>query len=281
MTLRHLFTRLLLVSCMLGAVGCSSSTSQRSAASDPVSAILPFADIQTGEITFEGDRNDSSRAIARVTTSIPAICAIVWGTDSSFGRFNNSLSMNGTGIEQHDVVLPNIQPGATYTYVLEGVAADGTLYRSEVGTFRIKPDTTPSTTPPPPLGANVAPKATVVSVSSEFSSVFSADNAIDDDLTTEWATKDDGDSASITIELDSDTAITGVEFVTRSMADGTATTSMYTISIDGAETLGPFTAGTVAAPRPIPVAAHARQLTFQVVQTTGGNVGAVEIRVFA
>ena len=95
--------------------------------------------------------------------------------------------------------------------------------------------------------------------------MFAARNAIDDDLTTEWATTDDGNSASITLDLGSDTAITGVEFVTRSMADGTATTSMYTVTIDGAEPLGPFPAGTVAAPQPVPVTAHGRQLIFEVV----------------
>ena len=39
------------------------------------------------------------------------ICAIVWGEDDSFGRFNNSQSMNGTGIVDHDVVLPEVEPG--------------------------------------------------------------------------------------------------------------------------------------------------------------------------
>ncbi|MEO5842322.1 MAG: hypothetical protein ABIU08_26495 [Acidimicrobiales bacterium] len=45
--------------------------------------------------------------------------------------------MNGTGIVQHDVSLPDIEAGVTYTYVFQGTTADGTLYRSDIGTFHI------------------------------------------------------------------------------------------------------------------------------------------------
>jgi len=258
--------------------GCASDAPASSITS---SDIRPFTDIQASAITFEADRTDPSRAVFHVTTSIPVICAIVWGTDATYGRFNNSLSMNGTGITQHDVVLPDVEPATTYTYVLEGVGPDGALYRSEVGTFRIDPSTVATTASTPSLGTNVAPKGSVAAVSSEYSSSFAATNAIDDDPATEWATKGDGDSASITLDLGADTAITGVEFVTRSMADGTATASMYTVSIDGAAPLGPFTTGTLASPEQIPLTARGRQFRFDVVRTTGGNVGAVEIRVFA
>ena len=47
--------------------------------------------------TFEADPADPRRSMFRVTTTEPMICAIVWGEDESFGRFNNSLAMNGTG----------------------------------------------------------------------------------------------------------------------------------------------------------------------------------------
>src|SRR5687768_9879149 len=100
-------------------------------------SVRPFDDVRASEMVFELDPSDPSRGIFHVTTTEPMICAIVWGIDGSFGRFNNSLSMNGTGIEQHDVSLPDVEPGVTYAYIVQGTTADGTLYRSERGTFRL------------------------------------------------------------------------------------------------------------------------------------------------
>ena len=43
--------------------------------------------------------------------------------------------MNGTGITDHDVYLPDAIAGRTYYYVVQGTTADGTLYRSDLATF--------------------------------------------------------------------------------------------------------------------------------------------------
>jgi hypothetical protein len=232
-------------------------------------------------LVFELDPSDPSRGIFHVTTTEPMICAIVWGIDGSFGRFNNSLSMNGTGIEQHDVSLPDVQPGVTYTYIVQGTTADGTLYRSERGTFRLEATATRPAATVPALGRNVATKATVTKVSSEFSTAFAGTKAIDGDPSTEWATRGDGNNGSITLDLTAVTDITGVEFVTRSMADGSAITSTYIVSVDGGAELGPFPAGTLAVPRPAAFTARGRIVRFDIKTSTGGNVGAVEIRVFS
>ena len=92
--------------------------------------VRPFEEIQASEVVFEADPLDPSRGIFRVDTTEEAICAIVWGETEDFGRFNNSLTMNGTGIIEHDVVLPDLEQGREYVYVLQGTTADGTLYRS-------------------------------------------------------------------------------------------------------------------------------------------------------
>ncbi len=127
----------------LGLAACLSGAA--SAATDPPPTVpvdaavaRPFAEVQASAFSFETDPSDPSRAIFRVTTTEPMICAIVWGDDDTFGRFNNSLSMNGTGITQHDVVLPDVEAGVTYQYVVEGTTADGTWYRSDVGTFSVE-----------------------------------------------------------------------------------------------------------------------------------------------
>ncbi len=252
---------------------CGASTSSKSS-----TTVKPFSEVQASRLGFERDPSDPSRGIFRVTTTEPMICAIVWGTTESFGRFNNSLSMNGTGIEQHDVRLPNVKPGVAYRYVVEGTTADGTLYRSKTGTFSIP--AAPTTQPAVDHGPNLARDATVVDVSSEFSNAFAATKALDGDPSTEWATRGDGDQGFITIDLGSSRPIGGVEFLTRSMADGSAITDTFTVTVDGGSPAGPFPAGTVARPRFAALDATGQRLRFDVATSTGGNVGAVEIRVF-
>ncbi len=253
--------------------GCGSSDP----ATSPTS-VQPFSKVQASKIAFERDPSDPSRGIFHVTTTEPMICAIVWGTTDSFGRFNNSLSMNGTGIERHDVRLPDVEPGVAYRYVVQGTTADGTLYRSKVGTFSIDP--AKASTPAADHGPNLASDATVVDVSSEFSKTFAASNALDGDASTEWATRGDGDQGFITIDLGAGRQIGGVEFLTRSMADGSAITDTFTVSVDGGAPAGPFPAGTIAQPRFAPFDATGQRLRFEIAKSSGGNVGAVEIRVF-
>jgi hypothetical protein len=64
------------------------------------------------------------------------------------------------------------------------------------------------------------------------------------------------------------------------MVDGSAITDTFTVSVDGGAPLGPFPAGTVSRPRFTAIDATGRQLRFDVATSSGGNVGAVEIRVF-
>lgn len=239
-------------------------------------------------LTAGGDNAEAALGVVRkggraayptgVTTSEPMVCVIVWGEDDSFGRFNNSLSMDGTGIEQHDVVLPDVQPGVEYRFVVQGSTADGTLYRSEVGSFRIERSTTPAATVD--RGKNLAQGATVVEVSSEFAADFVGALAVDGDTSTEWATRGDGDAGFITVDLGSSDELGGVEFVTRSMADGSARTETFTVTVDGGAPLGPFPAATVADPGFAEIDLTGRLVRFAVHTSTGGNVGDVEIGIF-
>jgi hypothetical protein len=255
-----------------------SGAGARAGASDDPVEVHPFAEVQASELTFEADPTDPSRGIFHVTTTEPMICAIVWGQDDTFGRLNNSLSMNGTGIVQHDVVLPDVEPGVEYVYVVQGTTADGTLYRSPVGSFRIEPTASPASTAD--RDDDLARAATVVDVSSEFSADFAAELAVDGDTSTEWATEGDGDDGFITIDLGAEHHLTGVEFVTRSMADGTARTGTFTVTVDDGEPVGPFPASTVAEPHVVAIDAVGSRVRFDISDSTGGNVGAVEIHVY-
>lgn len=251
-----------------------------SGSGDTSSEVRPFSEVQASEFTFESDPTNLERGIFRVSTTEAMICAIVWGETEAFGNFNNSLAMNGTGIVDHDVFLPGAVPGVTYFFRVQGSTADGTLYQSDVGTFTIPGQSDGGVDAPSDLGVNLALDAAVVEVSSEFSTAFSASNAVDGDTSTEWATAGSGDEAFLTIDLGQERSIAGAEFVTRSMADGTAITEEYTVTVDG-ETFGPFPAGNLASSQIAEFTATGRVVRFDVTTTTGGNTGAVEVRVYA
>ncbi len=140
-------------------------------------------------------------------------------------------------------------------------------------------------TPPTPStrGSNLALEATVVEVSSEFNDSFAATNAIDDSGTTEWSSAGDGDDAFITLDLGDEHA--------RSPASSSSPDRCSTARRSPrpspsrsttATTFGPFPAGT-------PVESELRRVStttgrtfrFDVDTSTGGNVGAVEVRLFA
>jgi hypothetical protein len=251
-----------------------------STGADSASDVRPFADIQDSDLVFENDPTFPGRAIFRVTTTEPAICAIVWGTTESLGSFNNSLNMNGTGIVQHDVFLPGAEAGASYFYRLQGSTADGTLFQSELMTFTLPAAKDPAAASED--GAlNLALTGIVTEVSSEFSSQWAGANAIDGDLTTEWSSAGDGDDSFITIDLGEPTAISGFEFLTRTMADGSATATSYTVTVDGATVHGPYPAGNPADTKRSAVETEGQTFRFDVSDSTGGNTGAMEIRVLA
>ena len=266
---------------LLAAVALSLSLAACSGGDASTGEVRPFSEVQATEFVFEPDVTNLSRSIFRVTTTEPMICAIVWGETEALGNFNNSLAMNGTGIVQHDVFLPGAEAGVEYFFKVQGSTADGKLYESEMATFII-----PATDVESPIGGdaihglNLALDAIVIETSSEFSAAWAAVNALDGDDSTEWATAGSGDNAYITIDLGSVQEIAGVEFVTRSMADGSAITEEYTVTIDE-EPFGPFPAGNLADPRFAPLVATGRIVRFDVTSTSGGNTGAIEVRVLA
>jgi len=247
--------------------------------------LLDFSLVQENEFAFEGDPTNPDQGIFRGRTTEAMICTIVWGETEDFGHFNNSLAMNGTGIIDHDVVLPGAEAGKTYFFRVQGSTADGNQYRSETGTFVIPESETAAAddamTEMVVHGDNLALDAAVVEMSSVFGAGWEAENALDDDLTTEWATAGDGDGGFIVVDLGSEQAVVGVEFITRSMLNGSAITEQFTVTVDDRETFGPFPAGNPANPGFAEAAFTGRLIRFDVATSTGGNVGAVEVRVFA
>ena len=244
----------------MGAAACGGASSE---------PVTPFEEIAVSGPEIELDPSGTA-AVLTVETSIDAICAVSYGVGEPAGSIATDREMEPEGHSDHRVILSGLKPDTNYTYRLQGVGADGRLYRSDVFTFRT-PEASESV-----LGTNLAQGATVIEVSSEFSSSFAAANAVDGDLGTEWSTRGDGDDAFITIDLGQETDVAAVGFRTREMSDGTAITRTFTVTVDGIDTFGPLTGGS----DPVEVDFRGRILRFDVAESTGGNTGAVEVEVY-
>jgi hypothetical protein len=248
--------------------------------------VRDFTEIQSSDIEFTVDANGVARM--NVTTNIDAVCSIAWGETDALGTINTDLDMGGTAHDDHEVLLVGAVPGETYQFRVQGADADGNLFQSELASFTL-PEI-PASDGDESMGGdddmaihgdNLAEGAAVVAVSSVFSDAWSGENAVDGDMSTEWATAGSGDEAFIEIDLGSSQDVIGVEFITRTMGDGTATTMEYTVTVDDGEVFGPFPAGDPSDNRFSEALFAGQVLRFEVVSSTGGNTGAIEVRAFA
>jgi hypothetical protein len=213
-------------------------------------------------------------ATLRVTTELDMACAVVFGTDESLGEgIATDADMGGGAHTDHEAVMRGLRPDTEYFYRVQGSGSDGTLYRSELSTFRTPPADASSTP-----GENVAIGAEVVDVSSEFSDDFSAVRAVDGNLATEWSSAGDGDDASITLDLGRPVTVAGVALRSRSMSDGTSVVETFTVTVDGGTTYGPFDAGTTFTVNEVGFTGQV--VTIDAERTTGGNTGAAEIELY-
>jgi hypothetical protein len=271
LTIVALFASLALI-----AAACSTSGGD--------SEVIDFAEIQSSDFEFTVDANGVAKM--NVTTNVDAVCSIAWGETDDLGTIGTDLDMGGTAHDDHEVLLVGAVPGETYQFRVQGSDADGNLFQSELASFTLPevPASDESMSGDDDMavhGDNLAEGATVVAVSSVFSDAWSGENAVDGDMSTEWATAGSGDDAFIEIDLGSPEDVIGVEFITRTMGDGTATTSEYTVTVDGGDVFGPFPAGDPSDNRFAEALFAGQVLRFDVVSSTGGNTGAIEVRVFA
>lgn len=138
-----------------------------------------------------------------------------------------------------------------------------------------------------PEGENVAllsAGARVIGVSSNFGSggndsTWGANNTIDGDPSTEWSSDGDGDDAWIEIELAQVSDIGWIGLWTRTMGNS-AQIESFQVRTEQGEVLGPFELEGAAGMEFFSVDAQARRLRFDIVSSSGGNTGAVEIGVY-
>ncbi len=239
----------------------------------------PIEDILVSGPDFTDIRPRSARLLA--DTNIPVVCAVVYGTTPAYGMIATDDDMAGGGHTDHHPVLTGLEPDTLYYARLQGVGPDGTLYRSEEITFRTPAETAP--TGPPNL-ARTENGAQVVGVSSNFGggandSSFGALNALDGDPATEWSSDGDGDDAWIEIELAEETRVTRIGFWTRTMGSSAQIESFQVIT-DSGESHGPFELVDATESFYFDTNFVATRLRFEVVNSSGGNTGAVEIEVY-
>lgn len=251
---------------------CGGSSRSASPSVRPIDEILA-SPVEIVELSPES-------AVVRVDTDIDVICSVVYGKDDRYGGQSTDLDMAGLPHGQHRAPLRGLQPDTVYHYRLQGTGPDGSFYVSEDLTFRTPPDEDQS----PDYGRNVAglaEGARVIEVSSTFgnANAWDAKNAIDGDPQTEWSSASDGDAAYITIELAAQYDLTAIGFWTRTMGSTGQITRFRVVAGDGA-VLGTFDLPDASRMYVFPVSASARVLRFEVVASSGGNTGAVELAAF-
>lgn len=237
--------------------------------------VLPLSTVtQTGPHVL--DVTDTSARVNFVST-VPLACYLVYGPDENFGAVTNDPNMSQAAIIDHNPVMLGLEPDTEYVFRMQGVGEDGVLYVSELYSFRT-------------LAANDQPGdnllspengAVVTDVSSNFGGQpndghWGIFNAFDGNPATEWSSNGDGDDAYFVIDLGGAHQIDTIEYWTRAMADGTAITESFTVTIDTGETFGPFELPGTDQAYVFEVDFVTSTLRFDVETSTGGNTGVRE-----
>lgn len=214
--------------------------------------------------------------------TIPTGCLLVFGETEDFGLATQDPNMAGAVIIEHNPVMRGLKPDTKYFYRLQGSDAAGNIYLSEIFSFTTPPedDTQSTNLLSPDRGA------VILDVSSNFGgqpnegSTWGVANAFDDDPNTAWSTNGDGNDAFVEVELGQPSQINEIDFWTRTMSNDTSQIYSFTVTTETGDVYGPFEL-------PDPDQAHtfdvdfvATTLRFDVVDSNGGNTGAVDIAVY-
>ena len=242
-----------------------------------------MADVLESEPQVVDVTAHSARVVA--TTKIDVVCSAAYGTTREYGRLATDSDMAASGHQDHGPLLTGLLPDTEYHLTFGGVGADGTVYRYKDMTFRTMPERPGATARP--LGDNLAllsAGARVAGTSSNFgggdsSDAWGGNQAIDGDPVTQWSSDGDGNDGWIEIELPTETQVTGLGFWTRTMGTSAQILSFRVVS-DTGDVIGPFRLDDAASVHYFETGLNARRLRFEVVESSGGNIGAVEIEVY-
>lgn len=234
----------------------------------------PITDVLVSGPEFTNITATSATLVAETNQDLA--CSVVYGPTSDYGFIATDTDMAGGGHREHHPLLTGLEPDTLYYVRIQGAGPDGYLYRSEEYTFRTAPaDTTDR-------GERL--QMSLVDVSSNFGGgandgSFGALNALDGDPATEWSSDGDGDGAWIEVALEGAAQITSIGFWTRTMGSS-AQIESFQVTTDLGETHGPYELSDAGGPFYFETDFTASHLRFEVVSSSGGNTGAVEIEVF-
>ena len=242
--------------------------------------VFPFEMIEGTAPVLAGLTATSTRV--EVSTTIPVNCLIIFGDSPDFGRVAQDADMGDSGAhEDHSPILTNLEPETTYYYRLQGSDTKGNFYVSELFSF-----TTPAASNE--ISNNLlSPSrgAEVLEVSSNFNNgandgSWGILNAFDDDPNTQWSSNGDGNDAFFTVALGEASQINIISFWTRTMSNNTAQIFSFTVTTETGDVYGPFDLADPEEAYEFEVDFVAETLRFDVVDSNGGNTGAVDVAVF-
>ncbi|MCA9915515.1 MAG: discoidin domain-containing protein, partial [Anaerolineae bacterium] len=169
-----------------------------------------------------------------------------------------------------------------YFYRLQGTDEAGNFYVSPVYSFRTPEESSETT------DNLLSPEngASVIEVSSNFGgqpiegSTWGAANAFDDDPNTAWSSDGDGNDAHVTVQLGQPAQINEISFWTRTMSNDTSQIYSFTVTTETGDVYGPFELPDPDGAYTFEVDFTAETLRFDVVDSNGGNTGAVDIAAY-
>lgn len=245
--------------------------------------------LDTEGIAFTNKDNKTSVSF---TTEKPGFCQVLIGTGE--GQFDRVAveSMPEGAHNEHYNVIEGLEPNTSYTYKINFTSSDGEFFQSKESTFNTSEKSNANTEMnqvDKPNGQNIALLANggkVLEVSSNYGGasndqMWGAEKAIDGDPTTEWSSSGDGNNAWIEIGFNQSYSLDAVGFWTRTMGSSAEIKQFKIATLDGKE-LGTYK---VNGPDQIQYfelgsSVETDGLRFEVVDSSGGNTGAIEIEIY-
>lgn len=282
--MKHIYWKLALIVALIG-IGLLPLAAQ-----DTSDDTLKLLDQRSVTIRPLEDVTDSAAQILDITSDsarldfvgkVPLACTVVFGTTTDFGSAVVDTTMNGGAIVEHNPLMLNLQPDTDYYYRLQGSGEDGTLYVGQIGTFHTaaKSEAATQNLLSPDTGAQI------VGVSSNFGNqandgTWGILHAFDNNPNTAWATNGDGDKAWFEVKLGKPSHISRIEFWSRVMSDKSSEVFEFTVTTETGDVYGPYKVDDATKSYSFDVDFNASTLRFDMVSSSGGNTGALEVAVY-
>ena len=214
-------------------------------------------------------------------TGVPTVCNAAFGETTAYGQVATIPMLSGATLD-HVLTFVGLEPGTTYHYRITATDIEGKVYQSKDFTF---------TTEARQAGEEqtnwlaLGMGGTVVESSSNFGGAsndepWGADNAIDGSAGTAWSSDGDGNDAFLVIQLAEATRIEMLDVHTRMMPNDTSQIFSFTLTDDQGESHGPFELPDATQPYSFAVDFIASFMRFDVVESSGGNTGFVELAAY-